>query len=131
MRTPAKDPDSYVAGLSPDRRVEVEKLRALVKKAVPKATEGILWGMLGYAFNDRPFAGIASHKSYISLYLMDLYTQPGLRDKHAKGLATLKMGKSCINIQSFDKLPLDTIVAILKIAPTARVEGGTMSGTKR
>ena len=37
------------------------------------------------------------------------------------------MGKSCINFQSVDELPLPTIAAILAEAPKVVVEGGTMS----
>jgi uncharacterized protein YdhG (YjbR/CyaY superfamily) len=127
MKTPAKDPAAYLAGIDDARRPHVEKLRALVKRAVPKATEAIVWGMLGYTYEGRPFAAIASHKSYLSLYLMDLYVQPGLREKHAKALAKLHMGKSCINFDTLDELPLETIAAILKEAPKVKVSSGTMA----
>jgi uncharacterized protein YdhG (YjbR/CyaY superfamily) len=127
MKIEAKDAKGYVAAVPAERRPHVEALRALVKKAVPKATEGIQWGMLGYAIDGRPFAAIASQKNYLSLYLMDLYTQPALKKKHEKALAKLKMGKSCINFSSVDELPLDTIAAILREAPNVVVERGTMA----
>jgi uncharacterized protein YdhG (YjbR/CyaY superfamily) len=129
MGSDAKNPDQYVAALPADRRPHVEKLRTLVKQAVPRATEGIAWGMIGFAYEGRPFAAIASHKSYLSLYLMDLYTQPQLAKKHQKVLATLKMGKSCINFSSIDELPLDTVSAILKEAPNVVVRTGTLATT--
>ena len=117
-----------MAAIPAERRPHVERLRKLVKDAVPAATEGMQWGMLGYAIGGRPFAAIASQKSYLSLYLMDLYTQPGLRKAHEKALAKLKMGKSCINFSSVDELPLDTIGAILRVAPDVVVKSGTMAG---
>jgi uncharacterized protein YdhG (YjbR/CyaY superfamily) len=126
MKNTAKSPDAYVQSLDEDRRAQVEAIRRLVRASVPEATEGIVWGMIGYAIDGRPFAGVASQKSYVSLYLMDLYTQPGLREKHAPALSKLKMGKSCINFQRVEELPLDTIAAILKAAPNGRVSGGTM-----
>ena len=55
---------------------------------------------------------------------MDLYTQPGLRAKHEKALATLKMGKGCFNFSSVDELPLDTISAILRAAPDVVLKKG-------
>jgi hypothetical protein len=67
----------------------VNAIRELVKKTVPRAGEAIVWGMIGFAIDGRPFAGVASRKSYLSLYLMDLYTQPGLRERHAAALAKL------------------------------------------
>jgi hypothetical protein len=83
--------------------------------------------MLGYAIDGRPFAAMASHKRHLSLYLMDLYTTPSLMETHRAALARLKMGKSCINFQSVDELPLDTISAILAAAPNVKVERGTMA----
>jgi uncharacterized protein YdhG (YjbR/CyaY superfamily) len=127
MKIEAKDAKGYVAAIPAERRPHVEKLRALVKKAVPRATEGIQYGMLGYAIDGRPFAAIASQKNYLSLYLMDLYTQPALKKKHEKALAKLDMGKSCIKFSSVDELPLATIEAILKAAPNVVVERGTMA----
>jgi uncharacterized protein YdhG (YjbR/CyaY superfamily) len=127
MRIEAKTPEAYLATVAPERRPHVEALRALVKKTVPKATEGIAWGMLGFAYDGRPFVGIASQKNYLSLYLMDIYTQPELRKKHERALSKLKMGKSCINFSSIDELPLDTIAAILKEAPNVVVATGTLA----
>jgi uncharacterized protein YdhG (YjbR/CyaY superfamily) len=127
MKIDAKTPDEYVRKIDPERRPHVEQLRALVKRAVPKATESIVWGMIGYAYDGRPFAALASQKNYLSLYLMDLYTQPALRVKHEKALAKLKMGRSCINFSSAGDLPLETITAILKAAPKIQVETGTLA----
>src|SRR5437660_1664116 len=127
MKVEAKSAKDYVAKVPAERRASVETLRALVKRAVPAASEGIVWGMLGYTIAGRPFVALASQKNYLSLYLMDLYTQPALKKKHAKALSTLEMGKSCINFQSVDELPLPTIEAILAAAPNIVVEGGTMS----
>jgi uncharacterized protein YdhG (YjbR/CyaY superfamily) len=131
MASQAKSADDYLAAIDPERRRHVEALRALVKKTVPKATEGLVWGMIGYAYEGRPFAAIAAHKSYLSLYLMDLYTQPGLRKQHEKELRKLKMGKSCINFSSIDELPLATIAAILKEAPNVVVKSGTLATVGR
>jgi uncharacterized protein YdhG (YjbR/CyaY superfamily) len=127
MKIEAKDAKGYLAAIPAERRASVEALRALVKRAVPSASEGIVWGMLGYAIEGRPFVAIASQKNYLSLYLCDLYTQPALKKKHEKALSKLKMGKSCINFQSVDELPLATIEAIVAEAPNVAVKGGTLS----
>lgn len=126
MKIEAKDAKGYVAAIPPERRPHIDKLRALVKKAVPQATEGIEWGMLGYTIGGRVFVALASQKNYMSLYLCDLYSQPALLKKHKKALAKLKMGKSCINFSSVDELPLDTISAILREAPNVVVTKGTL-----
>lgn len=127
MRSEATTPEAYIAGIPEDRRAVVEKLRALVFEAVPGATEHIQYGMLGYAIGGRAFASLASQKNYVAFYLMDLYTQPGLREKHAAALSKLDVGKSCIRFQPKAELPLDTFRAILSVAPTAVVTRGTMA----
>jgi uncharacterized protein YdhG (YjbR/CyaY superfamily) len=117
MKVAAKDANAYVAAAPPERRADLDRLRALVKKSVPSAKEDIQWGMIAFTVAGRTFAALASQKRYISLYLMDLYAQPGLREKHQAALAKLDMGKSCINFATADELPLPTIAAILAAAP--------------
>jgi uncharacterized protein YdhG (YjbR/CyaY superfamily) len=131
MRSQATTPAEYLASVPADRRAHLERLRKLVKKSVPAATESMCWGMLGFGINGRPFAALASQKNHLSLYLMDLYTQPALRKKHAAALKPLKMGKSCINFRSIDELPLDTIGAILEEAPHIQVTTGTLAPKKK
>jgi uncharacterized protein YdhG (YjbR/CyaY superfamily) len=127
VKSAAKDPDAYVREAPEERRPHLETLRRLVKTSVPRATEAMAWGMIGFALDGRPFAALASQKTTLSLYLMDLYSQAALREKHAASLVGLKMGKSCINFRSVDELPLAAIAAILKEAPRVVVTGGTMA----
>src|SRR2546423_769551 len=90
MQIKAATPEAYLDAIPEERRPHIEKLRKLVKKAVPKAKEGVVWGMLGYEIDGRPFVCVASQKNYMSLYLCDLYTAPELRKKHEKALSGLK-----------------------------------------
>ena len=127
MQIKAANPTDYMAKIPADRRPHIETLRRLVRKAVPRAEEGIVWGMLGYCIGERPFVCIASQKNYMSLYLCDLYSQPGLRKKHEKAFKGIKMGKSCINFTDVETLPLQAIEAILREAPKVVVKSGTMA----
>ena len=131
MKIDAKTADEYLAKVDDERRPQLARLRALVKRSVPKATESIQWGMIGWAYEGRPFAALASQKNHMSLYLMDLYTQPGLRQKHAKALARLRIGKSCITFDSIEELPLDTIAAVLREAPNVVVATGTLAAKRK
>jgi hypothetical protein len=99
MKSAAMAPASYVASISAEHRPDIDKLRKLIKKSVPKAHEGMGWGLLLFSLDERPFAGLASQKNYLSLYLMDLYSRVRLCEKHAATLSKLKMGKSCISIR--------------------------------
>ncbi len=127
MKIAARTPEAYLQAVPADRRAHLIRLRELIRNAVPAAREGIQWGMIAWTIDDRPFVAMAAQKNYLSLYLMDLYTQPGLREKHARALAPLDMGKSCINFDSADELPLDAIADILKAAPGFEVKTGTMA----
>ncbi len=127
MKSQARDPAAYLSEVDPARRVQLQRLRALVRHAVPEAEEKMQSGMLTYTFEGRPFASVAAQKDTLSLYLMDLYTQPELREQHAKALAGLKMGKNCINFDRVDELPLETIRAILAEAPYLTVDRGTLA----
>ena len=49
--TAAKDVDSYLAKLPPDVRATLEKLRATIKAAAPKAEEEISYRMPCYKYN--------------------------------------------------------------------------------
>src|SRR3954462_5140022 len=75
MKIDAKTPQAYLDAVPADRRPHLVKLRALVKKAVPAAKEVIMWNMIGWTIDERPFAALASQKNYLTLHLMDLYTQ--------------------------------------------------------
>jgi hypothetical protein len=54
MARPAKPTvDSMALGLDATRREEMERLRAVVKKALPEAAETVKWNQPVYVFNGR------------------------------------------------------------------------------
>lgn len=59
-------------------------------------------------------AGTRVGKSYVSLYLMPVYAEPGLLDGASASLLKRKQGKSCFNFTSIDEAlmaELDRITA--------------------
>ena len=88
MQSKAATVEAYLAGLPEDRRQALEAVRKVVLKNLDKDyEEGIQYGMIGYYVPHRvhppgyhcdpkqplPFAGLASQKNYMSLYLMCIY----------------------------------------------------------
>jgi len=82
------------------------------------------WGMIAYevplatypdTYNKRPlmYAALASHKSYMALYLTSVYVLPGAAEAFESDYrATGKrydMGKSCVRFRRLDDLPLDLV----------------------
>ncbi len=88
MQSKAKTVDQYLAELPDDRREALQAIRAVVLKNLPKGyEEGMQYGMIGYFVphsvypagyhcdprQPLPFAGLASQKNHISIYLMCIY----------------------------------------------------------
>lgn len=112
--------------------------------------EGMQYGMIGYYVPYKvfpagyhcdpkqplPFAGLAAHKSTLSLYLMSVYGSPEeaewFRTAWAKTGKKLNMGKSCIRFKKLDDLALDVIGrAIQRIpAPTYIAQVVAVTGAR-
>ncbi|MFT4538646.1 MAG: hypothetical protein ACI841_001598 [Planctomycetota bacterium] len=128
MQSQAKSLDRYIAELPEDRREAIKKIRATIKKHLPKGyEEGMQYGMIGYfvphsIYPDGyhcdpkqpvPFAALASQKNHMAIYLHCVYSDP----KHMASLVSewektgkkLNMGKSCIRFKKLEDVPLDVI----------------------
>ena len=75
-KSPAKKPatkttgapdDRYFAEQSPDKRILLEKLRALVMKTVPDATVEIKWGVPFYRRDGKNLCALASFKDHVAI----------------------------------------------------------------
>ena len=129
MQSKATSVVDYLKELSPERRTEIEKVRAVVLKHMdPALAEGMTYGMIGYFVphstypagyhcdprQPLPYAGLASQKQYMSLYLMPQYCgRPGdanaenddlkwFKAAWAKTGKKLDMGKACIRFKKLD-----------------------------
>jgi uncharacterized protein YdhG (YjbR/CyaY superfamily) len=120
MKIEVSDASDYVAAIPEGRRPHVEAVRKLVRRVVPKSSEGIKGGMIWFAYQGRAFAAVASEKNSLALYLIEL-DRPDLMKRYQAGLAGLDMGKGCIRFQEVDELPIDVIADILRETPAAAV----------
>ncbi len=136
MPTKAATVKDYIDSLPDDRRKAIRKVRAAVNKGLPKGyKEGIQYGMIGWYVPHRlfpagyhcdpsqgvPFAGLASQKNYMSLYLMCIYGDEKQRKQFEKDWKKtghkLNMGKSCIRFKSADDVPLDVVTKAVARVP--------------
>lgn len=115
----------YLAELDPDRRAEIERVRALVNDAIaPGYDERMAWGMIcwdvplavsGPTYNGQPLAyvALAAQKNSNSLYLNCAYSSAERTERLKSAAAAagkkLDMGKSCLRFKRADDLPLDAI----------------------
>ena len=139
MQSKAATVEAYLAGLPEDRRQALEAVRKVVLKNLDKDyEEGIQYGMIGYYVPHRvhppgyhcdpkqplPFAGLASQKNYMSLYLMCIYGDSEhaewFRRAWAKTGKKLDMGKSCLRFKKVDDLALEVIGEAIKRVPASK-----------
>jgi uncharacterized protein YdhG (YjbR/CyaY superfamily) len=129
MTYEANTPEEYVEQLPEDRKQAVQKIRAVIKKNLPKGfEEGINYKMLGFyvprsKFPEGyhcdpklplPFINLASQKNSVNLYHMGIYAKKELLDWFVKEYTKyckykLDMGKSCIRFKKMDDIPFDLI----------------------
>ncbi|HYE03661.1 MAG TPA: DUF1801 domain-containing protein, partial [Phycisphaerales bacterium] len=115
MQSRATTVEAYLASLPPERRAALQAVRRVILDNLDRDfEEGMQYGMIGYYVPHRvfppgyhcdpkqplPFAGLASQKNYMSVYLMGLYGAPEeeswFRRAWAASGKKLDMGKSCI-----------------------------------
>ena len=138
MQSKAKTVAQYLAELPADRRVELSKVRGVIRRRLPKGfSEQMYYGMIGYVVPHRlypagyhcdpkqplPFASLASQKNYMAIYLMTVYQnremERWLRDQFQARGKKLDMGKSCIRFKKLEDLPLDVVGEAIARVPMA------------
>jgi hypothetical protein len=126
----ANDVDAYLEALPEDRRATLQAVRALILANLPSGyQESMTWRMPSYevplerypdTYNGKPlmYAGFASQKRYLSLYLNSVYqsAQAGLDFREAfeaKMGRPPNMGASCLRFRTLDELPLELIGTVI------------------
>jgi hypothetical protein len=128
--------DEYFAALDDERRAVVLPVFEVIHQSMPDGYElGMHWGMPSWViplavfpntYNKQPLAyvSLAAQKNYNSLYLMGLYSDPGLdaafREEWAATGHTLKMGKSCLRFTRLADVDLDLIARSVASVPVER-----------
>jgi hypothetical protein len=139
MQSKAKTPDAYLAELPEDRRATLSAVRKVILANLDRDyEEGMQYGMIGYYVPHRvypagyhcdpkqplPFAGLASQKNHMALYLMCVYgdevQESWLRERWAKAGKKLDMGASCIRFKKLDDLPLDVVGEAIRRVPAKK-----------
>ncbi len=139
MQSKAKTVREYLASLPDDRRKALQAVRKVIRKNLgPGYKEGMQYGMIGYfvphsVYPDGyhcdpeqpvPFAGLASQKNYMSLYLSSVYGSEGQEDWFRKAWAKtgkkLDMGKSCIRFKKIEDVPLEVVGRAIKRIPVKK-----------
>ncbi len=125
MQSKAKTVAAYLKELPPDRRAAIAAVRKVILDNLPKGYEEIMnYGMISYVVPHKiypagyhcdpalplPFAGLASQKNYMSVYLMIYGENAGwFRTEYEKTGKKMDVGKCCVRFKKLDDLPLDLV----------------------
>jgi uncharacterized protein YdhG (YjbR/CyaY superfamily) len=129
MQYKADSPDAYISQIPEERQAVMKKLRAVIKKNLPKGFEETMsYGMIGYVVPHMlypagyhcdpklplPFMSIASQKNFVAVYHMGIYADKELMDwfveEYPNHVTTkLDMGKSCIRFKKPEQIPMELI----------------------
>jgi Domain of unknown function (DU1801) len=133
MQSKAATVAQYLAELPPDRRAAIEAVRKVFLANLDRGfEEHMSYGMIGYSVPHKlypagyhcdpkqplPYAGLASQKGHMSLYLFGLYSEP----EYSKWFETewkkrgkkLDMGKCCVRFKKLEDLALDVVADAIR-----------------
>ena len=146
MQSAAITVAQYLKELPPDRREAITAVRKVILDNLPKGyKETISYGMIGNVVPHSiypagyhcdpslpvPFAGLASQKNYMSVYLM-IYGENAdwFRTEYEKTGKKMDVGKCCVHFKKLQDLPLDLVGRVVKKIPVsdfiAMYESGIM-----
>lgn len=124
--TDAKTVEEYMAQLTTERRVILEKIKELVHESAPTLKEVYAYNMPGYGmFNyvdykkrtvEWPVIAAASQKNYVSVYVCALEGGEYLAEKYQESLGKVSVGKSCIRFKKIEDVNLEILREIFKKA---------------
>ena len=125
VRSSAATVEEYLQEIPEERAEALRAVRRVVLDHLPPGyVETMNWGMICYevplarcpdTYNKQPlmYAGLASQKHHMGLYLMCVYSHPGSRAwfeaKFRASGKKLDMGKSCVRFKKLEDLPLAVI----------------------
>ena len=135
-KSKAETVDGYLAELPEDRRAAISAVRQVVLENLPQGYEEMMqFGMIGYViplerypvtYNGQAlqYAALASQKNYMSLYLMNVYSDEAVErwfvDRYKDSGKTLDMGKACVRFKSLQDLPIDLVGEAIALTPVDR-----------
>ncbi len=123
----------YLAGISDDRRGDIEAVRDLVLANLPDGyVETMRWGMITYevpldtypdTYNGEPlmFVALAAQKRHLALYLTNVAFVDGgeeaFKTKYLETGKKLDMGRSCLRFKGVNDLATDVIAESINSMP--------------
>jgi uncharacterized protein YdhG (YjbR/CyaY superfamily) len=102
--------DAYLSDVPPEKKAALQKVRALVKKTVPKATETMAWGMPMFKYNGKYVLGFCAFKEHCSIFPMS----GRILTRYKPKLDAFAMSKGTIRFTPDKPIPASIVKAIVK-----------------
>jgi hypothetical protein len=135
-KSKAETVDEYLAELPEERRAAISAVRQVVLDNLPQGYEEMMqFGMIGYViplerypvtYNGQAlqYAALASQKNYMSLYLMNVYSDEAVEhwfvERYKDSGKRLDMGKACVRFKNLQDLPIDLVGESIALTPVDR-----------
>jgi uncharacterized protein YdhG (YjbR/CyaY superfamily) len=108
MTRKAKNVEEYLAEVSPEKRAALERLRKVIRSAVPKAEECICYGIPAFRLKGKFLVGLGAATNHCSFYPGAVLTSLG---EDIKGYDT---SKGTIRFQPEKPLPAALVRKLVK-----------------
>ena len=118
--TKPKDTDEYIAGFPKEVQTLLEQVRAIIKKAAPKAEEVISYGMPAFKLNGM-LVWFAAYRNHIGFY-----PKVSGIESFKKELSIYKGAKGSVQFPVDKPLPLGLITKIVKFRVTENLQNAKM-----
>ena len=102
--------DEYLAGVTPDQRAALEKVRKAIRAAAPDAEEGISYGLAAFRLDGRPLVAFGASAGHCAFYPMSGETVAA----HTKELAGYDTSKGTIRFPADKPLPATLVRKLVK-----------------
>lgn len=107
-QTELESVSDYLAAQPPEARRMLARVRAAIRKAVPRAEESISYGIPTFKLGGAPLVYFAGWEKHVSLYPLT----PGLLAAFAKELAGHDVQKGTLRFALGSPLPLELVARI-------------------
>jgi uncharacterized protein YdhG (YjbR/CyaY superfamily) len=109
-RSKARTVDEYLAGLSDDKKDALEKLRATIRAAAPRAEEYISYQLPAFRLDGKPLVAFGATATHCAFYPMTGTTVDAFKEE-LKGYET---SKGTIRFQAAKPLPVTLVRKLVK-----------------
>jgi uncharacterized protein YdhG (YjbR/CyaY superfamily) len=110
MRSAVNTIDEYLAGLEPEQRAALQKLRKAIHAAAPRAEECLSYRLPAFRLDGRALVAFGAARSHCALYPMSRATVAA----HADDLAGYETSKGTIRFDPKHPLPAALVKKLVK-----------------